>query len=141
VPTLHSGARVAVRGMSGRRAKSMLLLRAAGAAVALAGMAMGGSFVDELFFKGKVSCDFRFFPDGHRVLAAEKHGRFRIYDTRTAIAAGDTQGDVWMDIREHPLSIESEKERGVLGFAFDPGFETGSPYVYVVQNRCVHAQV
>lgn len=102
------------------------------AAVMWAGVVHGGSFVDDMLFKGKVACDFRFFPDGHRVLVAEKRGRFRIHDTRTAIASGDTAGEAWIDLRDHVLSIESEKERGVLGFAFDPNFDTGSPYVYVL---------
>jgi glucose/arabinose dehydrogenase len=86
--------------------------------------ALPAGFQDETVFAGlEQPTNFRFAPDG-RVFVAEKPGRILVFDnledtTRTVFA--DLRGDVY-----------DNGDRGLLGFALDPEFEEGRPYVYAL---------
>lgn len=62
-------------------------------------------------------------PDG-RVFVAEKGGRINVFDSLP-----DTMPDLLADLLAYVYNFWN---RGMLGFALDPGFTTGRPYVYVL---------
>src|SRR5919205_271507 len=64
----------------------------------------------------------RFSPDG-RVFVGEKSGLVKVFDN-----LADTTPTVFADLR---TNVQNYWDRGLLGLALDPGFTTGSPYVYV----------
>jgi glucose/arabinose dehydrogenase len=62
-------------------------------------------------------------PDG-RVFVAEKGGRINVFDSLP-----DTMPDLLADLLAYVYNFWN---RGMLGFALDPEFTTGRPYVYVL---------
>lgn len=66
---------------------------------------------------------FRFAPDG-RIFVAEKPGIITFYDNLQ-----DTTPTVFADIR---TKVYDTGDRGILGLALDPQFDSGRPYVYVL---------
>ena len=65
----------------------------------------------------------RFAPDG-RIYVAFKEGVVRMYD-----APGDTTAVTTLDIRQ---DVHDFHDRGLLGLALDPQFDSGRPYIYVL---------
>jgi uncharacterized repeat protein (TIGR01451 family) len=64
-----------------------------------------------------------FAADG-RVFVAEKGGRVKVFD-----GLSDSSPDLFADLS---ANVHNFWDRGMLGFALDPGFTTGRPYVYVL---------
>src|SRR4051812_20087140 len=64
----------------------------------------------------------RFAPDG-RAFVAEKSGLVLEFD-----GVGDPSPSVSADLRDE---VHDFWDRGLLGLALDPGFDSGRPYVYV----------
>jgi uncharacterized repeat protein (TIGR01451 family) len=64
-----------------------------------------------------------FAPDG-RVFVAEKSGRIKVFNN-----ISDPSADLFADLGPN---VHNFWDRGMLGFALDPDFTTGSPYVYVL---------
>ena len=64
---------------------------------------------------------FAFLPDG-RILIAEKPGIIRVYKDGALLATP------MLDIQNRVNQFE---DRGLLGLAVDPGFASGSPYIYL----------
>jgi uncharacterized repeat protein (TIGR01451 family) len=64
-----------------------------------------------------------FAADG-RVFVAEKSGRIKVFNNLS-----DSTADVFADLS---TNVHDYWDRGMLGLALDPGFTTGSPYVYVL---------
>ena len=62
-----------------------------------------------------------FAPDG-RLFVAEVGGTLRV------IKDGQLLDEPFVDISDQ---VDSRGGRGLLGVAFDPAFESGSPYVYL----------
>jgi glucose/arabinose dehydrogenase len=67
-----------------------------------------------------------FAPDG-RLFVAEKGGTLRV-----VTVDGDLLPDPFVDISD---KVDARGERGLLGVAFDPNFETGEPYVYAYYTQ------
>ena len=67
--------------------------------------------------------EIEFTADG-RVFVAEKNGLIKVFNSLT-----DTSPDVFGDLQ---ANVHDFWDRGMLGFALDPGFTTGRPYVYVL---------
>jgi glucose/arabinose dehydrogenase len=65
----------------------------------------------------------RFAPDG-RVFVALKSGIIDVFDS-----VDDTTPTVYADLREE---VADFWDRGLLGLALDPQFDTGRPYVYAL---------
>ncbi len=65
----------------------------------------------------------RFAPDG-RVFVAEKPGLIAVFDSLQ-----DTTPTTFADIRG---KVYDRGDRGILGLALDPKFDSGRPYVYVL---------
>jgi glucose/arabinose dehydrogenase len=81
-------------------------------------------FQDEVVFSGlKLPTNFRFAPDG-RVFVAEKQGQIKVFDNLE-----DTTPTVFADLRG---DVYDNGDRGLLGFALDPEFDEGRPYVYAL---------
>lgn len=82
-------------------------------------------FQDEVVFGGlEQPTNFRFAPDG-RVFVAEKGGRIVVYDGLDDPGPPEVFADLSSD-------VYSSGDRGLLGLALDPGFESGRPYVYAL---------
>ena len=64
-----------------------------------------------------------FAADG-RVFIAEKSGRIKVFNN-----LGDPSSDLFANLS---TNVHDFWDRGMLGFALDPGFTTGRPYVYVL---------
>jgi uncharacterized repeat protein (TIGR01451 family) len=64
-----------------------------------------------------------FAADG-RVFIAEKSGRIKVFSNLS-----DPSADLFADLS---FNVHDYWDRGMLGFALDPNFTTGSPYVYVL---------
>jgi uncharacterized repeat protein (TIGR01451 family) len=64
-----------------------------------------------------------FAADG-RVFVAEKGGRIKVFSNLS-----DSSPDLFADLS---ANVHNFWDRGMLGFALDPDFTTGSPYVYVL---------
>jgi uncharacterized repeat protein (TIGR01451 family) len=64
-----------------------------------------------------------FAADG-RVFVAEKGGRIKVFSN-----LNDSSSDLFADLS---ANVHNFWDRGMLGFALDPDFTTGSPYVYVL---------
>jgi PKD repeat protein len=67
----------------------------------------------------------RFMADG-RIYVATVDGRVLMYDR-----AGDTSPVTALDLR---TQVQTLKDLGMLGIAFDPAFTTGRPYMYVLYD-------
>jgi glucose/arabinose dehydrogenase len=68
---------------------------------------------------------FRFAPDpDERVFVAEKSGRILVFDN-----LDDATPTVFADIR---TKVFDRGDRGLLGLALDPQFDSGRPYVYAL---------
>ena len=65
----------------------------------------------------------RFAADG-RIFVAEKGGRIKVFNN-----LNDNTPDLFADLS---ANVHNFWDRGMLGFALDPGFTTGRPYVYVL---------
>ncbi len=65
----------------------------------------------------------RFAPDG-RVFVASKSGLVNVYDSLS-----DTTATQYADLRS---KVHDYWDRGMLGLAVDPEFDSGRPYVYVL---------
>lgn len=86
--------------------------------------ALPPGFQDEVVFDGlEQPTNFRFAPDG-RVFVAEKPGRILVFDDLE-----DTTPTVFADLR---ADVYDNGDRGLLGLALDPEFESGRPYVYAI---------
>src|SRR5512132_2299485 len=64
-----------------------------------------------------------FAADG-RIFVAEKGGRIKVFNNLS-----DSTADLFADLS---TNVHNFWDRGMLGFALDPGFTTGRPYVYVL---------
>ena len=64
-----------------------------------------------------------FAADG-RVFVAEKGGRIKVFN-----GLSDTSPDLFGDLS---ANVHDFWDRGMLGFALDPGFTTGRPFLYVL---------
>jgi uncharacterized repeat protein (TIGR01451 family) len=64
-----------------------------------------------------------FAADG-RIFVAEKGGRIKVFNDLS-----DSTADLFADLS---TNVHNFWDRGMLGFALDPGFTTGRPYVYVL---------
>ncbi|MGH3063427.1 MAG: PQQ-dependent sugar dehydrogenase [Gaiellaceae bacterium] len=91
------------------------------------GQGMGAlptGFQETVVFSGLTNPSaIEFAPDG-RVFVAEKGGRIKVFDSLT-----DSSPDVFADLS---AKVHNFWDRGMLGFALDPGFTSGRPYVYVL---------
>lgn len=67
--------------------------------------------------------NFRFAPDG-RIFVAEKPGKILVFKNFE-----DTEPKVFADLR---TDVYETGDRGLLGIALDPKFESGHPYVYAL---------
>jgi uncharacterized repeat protein (TIGR01451 family) len=86
--------------------------------------ALPAGFQETVVFSGLTNpTAFEFAADG-RVFVAEKGGRIKVFDNLS-----DTTPDVFADLS---ANVHNFWDRGMLGFALDPGFTTGRPYVYVL---------
>ena len=95
-------------------------------------LAMGGSgasalptgFQETVVFTGLTNpAAIEFAADG-RVFVAEKGGRIKVF-----AGLSDSAPDVFADLS---ANVHDFWDRGMLGFALDPAFTTGRPYVYVL---------
>jgi uncharacterized repeat protein (TIGR01451 family) len=102
-------------------------------AAVLALLAIGGSGASALPngfqettlpFTGLVNpTAIEFAADG-RVFIAEKSGRIKVFSNLS-----DPSSDLFANLS---TNVHDFWDRGMLGFALDPGFTTGRPYVYVL---------
>jgi glucose/arabinose dehydrogenase len=67
--------------------------------------------------------NIEFAPDG-RVFVAQKPGKIFVFDS-----IEDTTAELFADLR---TDVYDSGDRGLLGLAIDPQFETGRPYVYAL---------
>jgi uncharacterized repeat protein (TIGR01451 family) len=119
--------RLARRVPVGRQA---LLILAAFVALLVIGGGSGASALPDGFqettlpFTGLVNpTAIEFAADG-RVFVAEKGGRIKVFSNLS-----DSSSDLFADLS---ANVHNFWDRGMLGFALDPGFTTGEPYVYVL---------
>jgi uncharacterized repeat protein (TIGR01451 family) len=119
--------RLARRVPVGRQA---LLVLAAFVALLVIGGGSGASALPDGFqettlpFTGLVNpTAIEFAADG-RVFVAEKGGRIKVFSNLS-----DSSSDLFADLS---ANVHNFWDRGMLGFALDPGFTTGEPYVYVL---------
>ena len=99
-----------------------ILLDGAGAST---DAALPSSFSEDILFAGQLTnpSAVRFLADG-RVFVAQKNGVIKVFDS-----VSDTSPDQFADLSGN---VHNFWDRGLLGFAIDPGFTTGRPYVYVL---------
>ena len=101
---------------------TLVALVAIGGGSAAGALPMG--FQETTVFSGLTNpTAIEFAPDG-RVFVAEKSGRIKVFDNLS-----DSSPDVFADLSGN---VHNFWDRGMLGFALDPGFTTGRPYVYVL---------
>lgn len=92
---------------------------------AAADPALPPGYQDEVVFEGlEQPTNFRFAPEGKRIFVAEKAGVIKVYDDLE-----DTNPEVFADLRG---DVYDFGDRGLLGLALDPEFESGRPYVYAL---------
>jgi glucose/arabinose dehydrogenase/PKD repeat protein len=85
--------------------------------------AVPAGFEESVAFSGLTNpTSIRFAPDG-RVFVAEKSGLIVEFDS-----VDDPSPTVYADLRDE---VHDFWDRGLLGLALDPGFDSGRPYVYV----------
>jgi glucose/arabinose dehydrogenase len=97
---------------------------AAAAPLAAPDPALPAGFVDTTVFGGLVTpTAVRFAPDGH-VFVAQKTGVVNEYDN-----VSDTTPTKYVDLSRN---VDDFIDRGLLGLAVDPHFDTGRPYIYVL---------
>jgi glucose/arabinose dehydrogenase len=102
----------------------VLLALAFGAARAQADPALPEGFQDQVVISGlEQPTNFRFAPDG-RIFVAEKPGVILVYENLE-----DTTPEVFADLRTDTYDTG---DRGLLGLALDPKFDSGRPYVYAL---------
>ena len=106
------------------------LTAALGALLLAVGPATGAATLPAGFTQSQVATGISqpttmaFAPDG-RIFVAEQTGALRVIKK-------NTQGNYELLPRPFAkLTVDSGGERGLLGVAFDPDFESGSPFVYV----------
>jgi len=86
--------------------------------------ALPPGFQDEVALGGlEQPVNFRFAPDG-RIFVAEKPGKIVVFEDLE-----DTTPEVFADLR---TDVYETGDRGLLGLALDPEFDTGRPYVYAL---------
>src|SRR4051795_7796160 len=99
----------------------------AGAAVAQLAApdpALPAGFTDTTVYNGLVTpTAVRFAPDGH-VFVAQKTGVVNEYDN-----LADTTPTRYVDLSRN---VDDFIDRGLLGLAIDPRFDSGRPYIYVM---------
>ena len=83
------------------------------------------SFTEDTLFAGQVidPIAVRFLADG-RAFVAQKNGVIKVFDN-----VSDTTPVTFANLS---TNVDDFWDRGMLGFALDPGFLTGRPYVYVL---------
>jgi uncharacterized repeat protein (TIGR01451 family) len=109
------------------RRPALLVLTAIVTLLALGGSgasALPEGFQETTVFTGLTNpTAIEFAADG-RVFVAEKGGRIKVFSN-----LGDSSPDLFANLS---ANVHDFWDRGMLGFALDPGFTTGSPYVYVL---------
>jgi glucose/arabinose dehydrogenase len=86
--------------------------------------ALPAGFTDTTVYSGLVTpTAVRFAPDGH-VFVAQKTGVVNEYDS-----LADTTPTRYVDLSRN---VDDFIDRGLLGLAIDPHFDTGRPYIYVM---------
>jgi uncharacterized repeat protein (TIGR01451 family) len=110
------------------RRQALLVLAALVALVALGGSGAGAvpsGFQETILpFTGLTNPTAIEFAADSRVFVAEKGGRIKVFD-----GIGDSSSVLFADLS---ANVHNFWDRGMLGFALDPGFTTGRPYVYVL---------
>ena len=86
--------------------------------------ALPTGFQETTVFSGLTNPSAIEFAADGRVFVAEKSGRIKVFDGLT-----DSSPDVFGDLS---TNVHNFWDRGMLGFALDPAFTTGRPYVYVL---------
>jgi len=86
--------------------------------------ALPTGFQETTVFSGLTNPSAIEFASDGRVFVAEKSGRIKVFDSLT-----DSSPDVFGDLS---TNVHNFWDRGMLGFALDPAFTTGRPYVYVL---------
>jgi uncharacterized repeat protein (TIGR01451 family) len=100
---------------------ALLLLLAVGGSGA---SALPTGFQETTVFTGLTNpAAIEFAADG-RVFVAEKGGRIKVFDSLS-----DSSPDLFANLS---ANVHDFWDRGMLGFALDPDFTSGSPYVYVL---------
>jgi uncharacterized repeat protein (TIGR01451 family) len=109
------------------RRPALLVLTALVTLLALGGSgasALPEGFQETTVFTGLTNpAAIEFAADG-RVFVAEKGGRIKVFSN-----LGDSSPDLFANLS---ANVHDFWDRGMLGFALDPDFTTGSPYVYVL---------
>ena len=110
------------------RRQVLLVLVALLALLAIGGgsgaSALPPGFQETTVFSGLTApAAIEFASDG-RVFVAEKTGSIKIFDN-----LNDPSADLFANLS---ANVHDFWDRGMLGFALDPGFTTGRPYVYVL---------
>ena len=82
------------------------------------------TFQESTVFTGLTNPSAIEFAADGRVFVAEKGGRIKVFDSLT-----DSSPDLFGDLS---ANVHNYWDRGMLGFALDPAFTTGRPYVYVL---------
>src|SRR4051794_16518512 len=86
--------------------------------------ALPAGFTDTTVYNGLVTpTAVRFAPDGH-VFVAQKTGVVNEYDN-----LADTTPTRYVDLSRN---VDDFIDRGLLGLAIDPRFDSGRPYIYVM---------
>jgi glucose/arabinose dehydrogenase len=86
--------------------------------------ALPAGFQDEVAIpKIEQPTNIEFAPDG-RVFVAQKPGRIVVFDS-----VDDTSAETFADLR---TQVYDRGDRGLLGLALDPDFDSGRPYVYAL---------
>lgn len=100
------------------------LLPASAIPVAAVGATVPTGFADEEVWTGlDHPMAVAFAPDG-KVFVAEKRGTIRVFSS-----LADTTPTTFADLS---VNVDNYWDRGLMGLAVDPGYTTGSPYVYVL---------
>ena len=82
------------------------------------------TFQETAVFSGLTNPSAIEFAADGRVFVAEKGGRIKVFNSLT-----DSSPDLFGDLS---ANVHNFWDRGMLGFALDPDFTTGRPYVYVL---------
>jgi PKD repeat protein len=100
---------------------TLLLLLAVGGSGA---SALPTGFQQTTVFSGLTNPSAIEFAADGRVFVAEKGGRIKVFSN-----LNDSTADLFADLG---TNVHNFWDRGMLGFALDPNFTTGSPYIYVL---------